>query len=263
MWSLGSMQNRRATAQVFTYMIWDKYWLLEVLWIAKWRNWHTQAFCKCECGESKIVDLYHLQNWNTKSCWCLNSSKIVLWSDVWNFKIIEELFWYNRRTVLCLCKYCWNNTTVRLDLLKNKKSCWCIWNKWSTTHWMSNDKIYYIWRWILQRCNDVSDKYYYRYWGRWIKCEWNSFEEFYSDMWESFEEWLTIDRINNDGNYCKANCRWATQMEQAQNRWNCIIKWWLLKYCRENNLNYMKIRNRIKIDWMSFDDAILFDNLNK
>lgn len=232
--------------------------MLSIIWIAKWRNWHEQAFCKCDCWNTKIVDIYHLKNWTTKSCWCILKKNIEIWSNIWNFILKKELYWYKRRTILCECIFCWKQVTIRMDLIKHKKSCWCLKNKWSKTHWLSTHKMYRIWRWIQSRCNYKWDNYYHRYWGRWIKCEWNNFEEFYNDMYWTFKEWLSIDRINNDWNYCKENCKWSTPYEQAQNRNNCIIEWWLLKYCRENNIDYIKVRNRIKVKWMTFEQAIIF-----
>ena len=87
--------------------------------------------------------------------------------------------------------------------------------KWCITHWMTNTRIYHIYRWIVSRCNTPSMTWYERYWWRWIKCLWKTFEEFYKDMWESYykhveEYWeknTTIDRIDVDWHYCQNNNR--------------------------------------------------------
>ena len=76
---------------------------------------------------------------------------------------------------------------------------------------------------IKSRCNNPNNAKYHRYGGRGIKNLWNSFEEFKNDMYESYLEhrknnsYSSIDRIDNDGNYCKENCKWADYKEQSRN----------------------------------------------
>ena len=74
---------------------------------------------------------------------------------------------------------------------------------------------------MIQRTEDEKCNRYINYVGRGILIceEWrNDFKSFYGwDIANGYEEHLTIDRINNDGNYEHNNCRWATYKEQAMN----------------------------------------------
>ncbi len=79
---------------------------------------------------------------------------------------------------------------------------------------------------MRDRCNNPNCERYKNYGWRWIKCEWACFEDFYRDMWKSYEAHVkkywekqtTIDRIDVNGNYNKKNCRWATWGEQMGNQ---------------------------------------------
>jgi hypothetical protein len=92
-------------------------------------------------------------------------------------------------------------------------------NHWQVKHGMAGTRQYKIWAAMRQRCSNPKEESYAVYGGRGIKvcAEWATFIGFWSDMADGYAPNLTIDRIDNDGDYCKDNCRWATKTQQARN----------------------------------------------
>ena len=108
----------------------------------------------------------------------------------------------------------------------NTKSCGCLQKeqrilsgKMHKKHGMCKTPTYITWQQLIQRCENPNHKSYKNYGGRGISvCErWHKFENFYEDMSEC-PQGLTIERVNNDGNYEPSNCIWATRKKQASNR---------------------------------------------
>lgn len=91
-------------------------------------------------------------------------------------------------------------------------------------HGMSDTRIYHIWKMMKSRCNNANSQNYKHYGGRGISVckEWdgsNGFWSFYNwSIQNGYTDELSIDRIDNDGNYCPENCRWTTLSEQAKNK---------------------------------------------
>lgn len=134
------------------------------------------------------------------------------------------------RIWLCSCD-CGNTTIVDGSLLRkgNTKSCGCL-NRENhithpnrTTHGMCGTRIYRIWKAMKNRCYNENTRDYKKWYGvNGIKVcdEWkNDFSSFYS--WainNGYNDNLTIDRIDPNGNYEPNNCRWADLKTQAQNK---------------------------------------------
>jgi hypothetical protein len=124
----------------------------------------------------------------------------------------------------CTCD-CGAETSVRSDNLRYGRvvSCGCLGQSARLTHGhtagRSKSSTYVVWQNMLDRCRNRANPKWEQYGGRGIAvCDrWLSFENFLTDMGER-PSGLTLDRVDNDGNYEPTNCRWTTVSEQNFNR---------------------------------------------
>lgn len=84
---------------------------------------------------------------------------------------------------------------------------------------LRNHRLYTTWHHMVERCTKKESCNYKYYGARGITVcdEWLDLNNFINDMFPTFQEGLTLDRIDNNKGYCKDNCRWATKIVQSRN----------------------------------------------
>lgn len=172
----------------------------------------------------------------------------------------------NRHNKIWLCKCdCGNYTTARTSQLNNgsKKSCGCLIKekakKRMTTHSLSRSRIYRTYTNMIRRCTSPIEIGYENYGGRGIQVcdEWlNDFMNFYNwAMGNGYNDNLTIDRIDNDGDYEPSNCRWVTMKKQCRNKSNnrviCIegVEKSLIEWAEYSGISYDVLKKRVQLNW--------------
>lgn len=190
---------------------------------------NSKWLCECECGGKTVSYAYNLKKGNSKSCGCTNRAKQ---KDLLNKRIgklvaIKFLKSTKSKKARWLCKCdCGNFIEVQTSNLCNGSTVSCGCHKSSltsarnTTHGKTNTPEYNSWNSMVRRCTDPKSSGYEYYGGRGIKvCDrWMKYDNFYKDMHPSYEEGLTIDRIDVNGDYEPSNCKWSSMKEQVINR---------------------------------------------
>jgi len=131
-----------------------------------------------------------------------------------------------RRYVVCQCECSMVLVVQEQNLVRgHTRSCGCLHRDVFTRHGSYGNghrtRLYTIWQGMNSRCRSVRQGYYNRYGGRGIRvCDlWSEFEPFRDwSLEHGYANHLTIDRIDNDGDYCPENCRWATHGQQNRNK---------------------------------------------
>lgn len=131
-------------------------------------------------------------------------------------------FWF------CLCE-CGSKKSIQSNTLRNgiSRSCGCLrkeltaQREHSHGHASLNSRsgTYNSWAGMIQRCTNPSNPAWKNYGGRGINVcsRWLVFENFLEDMGDR-PSGMSIDRTDNNGNYCRENCKWATAKDQSKNR---------------------------------------------
>lgn len=162
----------------------------------------------------------------------------------------------------CVCD-CGNMVVVYGYALRNGsiKSCGClrkenhlaaITKHGGTSFSNGKKRTYSIWSNMRQRCLNPKNVNYHRYGGRGIKiCDrWGQYINFISDMGEA-PPCKTLDRIDNNGDYCKENCRWTSKKVQSNNRCdNRSISW------DGNTYTYAELAREWGVSWYFIRDYV-------
>jgi len=178
--------------------------------------------CKCDCGNEKVVCTGDLTRRRrpTKSCGCLVKEAV-------------------------------SRATTNRNLI----------------HGLSSHPLYILWGGMKNRCTYKSNREFHVYGGRGIKVcdEWllpngEGFINFYNWSIDKWEPGLTINRINNDGNYEPSNCNWLTRKQQANNKstnrivsvhgHNYSVKEAIERFgVKKDKAFYCKVRYRLDHGW--------------
>ena len=225
----------------------------------------TFWFCKCDCGNPNLVSVRRqsLMTGSTSSCGCLRHEHEDLTGQRFNRLTAIGFAGRDRENKAlwrCRCD-CGNETVVDGWNLKSGhvKSCGCfntelLVNR-SLTHGHTGESIYNVWKAMKARCSNPNNHAYKNYGERGVSVcdEWcNNFKAFYDwAIINGYKPGLAIDRINNDGSYCPENCRWATNLEQSNNRRSCRkieydgVTHTIAEWSRILGVNYEKLRSSI------------------
>lgn len=239
------------------------------------------SLCEFQCSCGKLVPIYYYDvvKGTTKSCGHLkDNQKLPSLIGVKYNKLtaIEELQINNnkQREYLFKCE-CGRTITREIKEVKRGKikSCGCMLSDVAgakATHGLSKDRLYGIHRGMIRRCYTKHDTAYKYYGSRGISIcdEWlgdNGVLNFYEwALSNGYDDNLSIDRIDNNGNYEPSNCRWVDIITQANNKSTNIFHTFnnetktLTEWAKELDLCVDSLWKRIyKYDY-SFEKAISY-----
>ena len=166
----------------------------------------TLWFCTCVCGKTAWVYATNLRQGISKNCGCKK----------------REIARHNIKA-------------ARESVTGGKPA---------VKHGMSQSRLYRRWAAMLDRCYNPASVVFKHYGGRGITVyePWHKFEPFRDwALANGYNDGLSLDRINNDGNYEPSNCRFITQKEQNRNKRNTVMLTPILSlssFCESNHIAY-------------------------
>lgn len=136
--------------------------------------------------------------------------------------------------------------------------------KSTTEHGLRSSRQWSIWLHMKQRCDNPKNNGYKDYGGRGITYDkkWIKFVDFWEDMNQGYNDTLTIERVDVNGNYCKENCKWIPRSEQNKNqRSNLKIifrkkEYKLFDLATQYGIKYTTLYNRLFIYKIPIEQAI-------
>lgn len=233
--------------------------------------------CLCVCGKTKVVASSLLIRGQVKSCGCVKENSAThkafsVGDEVFSYRVVAEMPERRRGSVVLQvsCSLCSATFKICAADLMRRKPCTCC---RTTSHRpkthgyftkaANNSETYdgeraafLSWRGVMARCFNEKHTAFHNYRGRGISvCQtWRTFENFLNDMGPR-PEGLTLDRVDNDGDYAPGNCRWATRKEQLRNtRVNQLVSYddrlvTVAELAEIAGLNYQTVRNRLRSGW--------------
>lgn len=240
--------------------------------------------CLCDCGNVTVKKGIYLKQGDTKSCgctWC-QKPKDEIGNRYGRLLVIAEGPKNNhgQRTWMCKCD-CGKECVVNGSDLRrgHTTSCGCYHRelfgeiaRQNKTHGKSKCRLYKVWSSMKTRCYDQNLGCFKHYGGRGIKIcdEWlgpDGFQHFWE--WacangydDTAPQWqFTLDRTDNNGNYCPENCRWVTMVQQSNNkRTNHFLTIngetkTISEWSRISGIKKGTIRQRLQKGW-SAEDAV-------
>lgn len=160
---------------------------------------------------------------------------------------------------LCVCD-CGNKVVAYGENIRYGRTQSCgglhkeVIKKCNSTHGETNTRLFHIWSNMKARCSNKNLGSWKNYGGRGISVcsDWMRFEAFRDwALLNGYDENLTIDRIDVNGNYEPKNCRWTTMKEQARNKRNnvvykgkCLSEW-----AEEMGIGLKTLSRRLRSGW--------------